>query len=197
MTETWRLFIAINVPAQALDVIERLQAELKRTAPDRAIRWARPEGIHLTLKFLGDVPTGQLEDLQAALDAAVAGRSPFDLRVEGLGAFPNTQRPRVVWIGVEGNLKPLKTLRRRVEEHVSALGYSAEDRSFTPHLTLGRVQRGASRRDTNAIGELVESTMVEALASWRVEAVSLMRSELHPDGTVYTEVFRAPLEGEG
>src|SRR5690606_30724510 len=163
------------------------------TVPDGAVRWVRPEGIHVTLKFLGDVPRGSIADIQAALDEAVRGHSPFGLTAFGLGAFPNTRRPRVVWVGVEGAVRRLKALRRSVEETISPLGYPAEDRPFEPHLTLGRVERRASRGELDLIGDLVERSEIGELASWQVEAVSLMRSELKPGGAVYTEVYRAPL----
>ena len=193
MAGTWRLFIAVELPEEALRAIERLQDGLVRTMPGDAVRWVRPEGIHLTLKFLGDVPREQIDGIQAALGEAVRGHPPFALRAEGLGAFPNTRRPRVVWVGVEGDVRRLKELRNDVEEHVAPLGYPTEDRSFTPHLTLGRVQRDASRRELDAIGMAVETNTVGELARWQVDAVSLMRSELKPTGAVYTEVFAAGL----
>jgi len=196
MAEPWRLFIAVELPPEALDVLEGLQSELKQAAPQRAVRWVRPEGIHVTLKFLGDAPQEAIGEVQAALDAAVQGHGPFNLRAEGVGAFPNTSRPRVVWAGIEGDVRQLKALRRSVEEYVSPLGYPTEGRSYTPHLTLGRVQNGIPRRQLEAVGALVENNTVGELARWRVDAVSLMRSELKPDGAVYTEVYRVPL-GEG
>jgi 2'-5' RNA ligase len=196
MAEPWRLFIAVELPPEALDVLEGLQSELKQAAPQRAVRWVRPEGIHVTLKFLGDARQEAIGEVQAALDAAVQGHGPFNLRAEGVGAFPNTSRPRVVWAGIEGDVRQLKALRRSVEEHVSPLGYPTEGRSYTPHLTLGRVQNGIPRRQLEAVGALVENNTVGELARWRVDAVSLMRSELKPDGAVYTEVYRVPL-GEG
>lgn len=195
MTDTQRLFIAAELPGEALDALEDLQADLKDRTPDRAVRWVRPEGIHVTLKFLGDVPVSQIPDLHAALDEAVKGHAPFKLRAEGLGAFPTMQRPSVVWVGVEGDIRQLKALRRSVEENVSPLGYPTENRSFTPHLTLGRVQRRAARSDVDTVGELVQGADVGVLASWPVDALGLIRSELKPGGAVYTEIYRAPLPG--
>lgn len=197
MIDSWRLFIAVEVPPDARRALERVQAELQREVPDHVVRWVRPEGIHVALKFLGDVPRGSIAEIQLALEEAVRGHGPFSLTAFGLGAFPNTRRPRVVWIGVEGEIRRLKALRRSVEETVSPLGYPSEDRPFEPHLTLGRVERGASRSELDLIGDLVERSEIGELASWRVEAVSLMRSELKPGGAVYTEVYRAPLLGAG
>lgn len=196
MAENWRLFIAVEVPAGALRALKTLQDELRRAAPDGAVRWVRPEGIHVTLKFLGDVPRDEIGGIQAALDEAVQGHAPFGLQAFGLGSFPNTRRPRVVWVGVEGAVRRLKALKRSVEETVSPLGYPSEDRSFEPHLTLGRVERSASRGALEAIGEMVDRSEVGELAGWQVDAVSLMRSELKPGGAVYTEVYRVPLGAE-
>ena len=194
MSEKWRLFIAIELPQTVLSELADLQAALRARTPDRVLRWTRPEGIHLTLKFLGDVPTGDLAAIQAALTDAAANHAPFNLVVEGVGCFPNTQRPRVVWAGVGGDTRTLAQVQAAVEQHVAPLGYPTEKRPFNPHLTLARMQRSADRAALEAVGRTVEGWQARSrIASWEVQAISLMRSQLRPDGAVYTEVQRAPL----
>jgi 2'-5' RNA ligase len=194
MSERWRLFIAIEPPPPVLEAVRGAQTDLKRRVPDGVARWVKPEGVHLTLKFLGDVPQNQLDDLQSVLSDAAAGLQRFALYVQGVGCFPNTRRPRVVWLGLGGDLESLSTLQARVEEHVVPLGYPTEDRAFHPHLTLARADRRASRDDLSALGELIERTTSGKLADWPVGALSLMRSQLRPGGAVYTQVHEVVLE---
>jgi 2'-5' RNA ligase len=194
MRESWRLFIAVELPDKVLDVIRNVQSDMTDKMPVRAVRWTRPEGIHLTLKFLGDVPVDQVDGVKAALSEATQGHGVFRLGAGGVGCFPNTQRPRVVWLGVTGDIQPLRALRDSVEKFVSPLGYPTEGRSFAPHLTLGRVARQASRDEVLAVGRLVEEVDVGHLIDWQVKSVSLMRSQLKPGGAVYTQVGEYRLE---
>jgi 2'-5' RNA ligase len=194
MSERWRLFIAIEPPPPVLEAVRGAQNRLKRTLPGGVARWVNPEGVHLTLKFLGDVPLNQLDDLQTALTDAASGVHRFSLNVQGVGCFPDTRRPRVVWLGLGGNLERLGLLQERVEEYVAPLGYPTEDRAFHPHLTLARAERRASRDDLAALGKLVERTTLGALVDWPVGALSLIRSQLRPGGAVYTQVHEVVLE---
>jgi 2'-5' RNA ligase len=189
----WRLFIAIELPSEVLSTLAEIQTRLKQTAPPRVVKWVNPDGIHLTLKFLGDVPVEQRSDLENTLEAAVREQTAFDLATDGLGCFPNTRRPRVVWVGLQQNIKALQALRDAVESHIAPLGYPTEERSFNPHLTLGRVRREAAPEDAAQFGKLIESASAPKVSAWRVDGVSLMRSELQREGAVYTELLRAPL----
>lgn len=191
--EHWRLFVAVVLPDSVLAQVGRVQERLQGLAPERAARWVRPEGIHITLKFLGDAPVSQLDALRAALDAAVEGHSAFELYAAGLGAFPHTKQPRVLWIGLSGDIAELNAVRESVEERISPLGFPTEKRDFHPHLTLARAARGASRADQAALGELVDKIDLPRLVTWRVEGISLIRSDLGPGGAQYTQVHLAPL----
>lgn len=193
MNESWRLFIALELPPDVLKAITRLQDDLKRAIPARAARWVRPEGIHLTLKFLGDVRADRLDELKAAMAEAVTGHPGFELSLEGLGCFPNAERPRVLWVGVTGEIGPLRSLQSDVEKTITPLGFPAEERGFSPHLTLARTARGANREDAAQIGQISIEHDVGLLASWRVRSVSLMRSTLKPDGAEYTQVAESAL----
>jgi len=196
MNETWRLFIALELPAHVLKAIEALQDDLKGAVPRRAARWSRPEGIHLTLMFLGDVPTAQVETVIDALRVSVAEHASFELTVLGIGCFPDKKRPRVLWAGVGGEVDPLRQLQAHVEQAIMPLGYPGEDHSFSPHLTLARTAQGASHEEAAAIGAAASSRDIGQLAAWLVENVSLMRSHLLPDGPHYDTVARVPLKSQ-
>ena len=197
MSQTWRLFIAIELPEEVLKAIGRLQNDLKKVIPARSARWTHPEGIHLTLKFLGDVPAEQVGELEAAIKEIGAAHRPLELQAGGLGCFPNLERPRVLWLGLGGDLVKLAALQEDVEKRIAPMGYPTEERGFNPHLTLARTARDASRADAAAIGAAVSQHDQGQLAAWRVGSVSLMRSFLKPDGAVYEQVAEAVLGRSG
>jgi 2'-5' RNA ligase len=189
----WRLFIAIELPQSVITRLSELQADLKRETPPDTVRWVNPTGIHLTLKFLGDTPVTQRAVIEAALAQAASGHAPFMLAAGGLGCFPNCRRPRVVWAGIRESLDALAALQWAVEQFVAPLGYPTEDRPFSPHLTLGRIQRDARPGDVQKLGERVVGTPSTEPERWQVERITLIRSELKPAGAVYTPLFHAAL----
>jgi len=191
-----RTFIAIELDHAVLRAIDRIQVELQRGAPRGAIRWVDSSGIHLTLKFLGDVPVGQIKEIEAGIMRACAGCAPFRIACQGVGCFPNPARPRVLWVGVAEPTGKLASVQRAVERDVAPLGYPSEDRPFAPHLTLGRVRQDASREDLKRLGELVLSFPKGNPAEMMVSAVSLMRSDLTPSGAIYTELAHISLGAE-
>ena len=190
--EQVRTFIAVELPDEIRDGLRRFQEEL-RGPIGGLVRWVNPEGIHLTLKFLGGVPMETLGAIQDALTRSAAGLSPFKLRLGKPGVFPNERSPRVVWVGVEGDLDRLGILQRRIEEKTGELGFKIEERPFTPHLTLGRVRETASPLERRRLGELVVNNPFESSAAFQVTYVSLMRSTLLPSGVVYDRIFLADL----
>jgi RNA 2',3'-cyclic 3'-phosphodiesterase len=123
----------------------RLQADLKQQLPPKVVRWTNPEGIHLTLKFLGDTPEGKVQAVTQGMLAAAAGFEPFELRVAGFGCFPNPRRARVLWVGVPDLPKPLAGVQRAIDLQMARLDFARETRPFSPHLTLGRVNDRISR----------------------------------------------------
>ncbi len=193
--ETIRAFIAIPLPESLLAELTILQRKLESCVPRRSVRWVRPEGVHLTLKFLGDTSTNELPAIKRSL-AAVARRAPAcTFTVEELGCFPNPRRPRVVWVGVQEPSGRLAALRDAIEEVMAPLGYQPEGRSFTPHLTLGRVGRRASRSDAAQVGESVTEATVGLLAEVSADHFALIRSVLKPSGAEYTTLEEFPLRG--
>jgi 2'-5' RNA ligase len=192
-----RLFIAVELPASLQASLGRLQDELTRHAPPDVVRWVRPESIHLTLKFLGDVPFSQRPAIEREM-AQAAAHAPFDLTARGLGCFPNFKRPRVVWVGLAGNQDALRALRDTVERAIAPLGYPTEKRDFNPHLTLGRVKKHAGKSGVQRLGEQLAPIDPGVLGAISVTGISLMRSQLQPGGAVYTQLAHVNLEaGDG
>jgi 2'-5' RNA ligase len=191
---TLRAFIAIELPGEILRLMEQVQARLKAAAPPRGVRWVRVEGIHLTLKFLGQVPTSQVDALTRAMSAAAQSVGPFTVTVGGVGCFPSLKLPRVVWIGVSEPTGGLNSLQRAVEAAISPQGYPPEDRSFQPHLTLGRTARDASPDDVKRLGQLVAAANVGTLGQVAVSEIALIKSDLKPAGAEYTALQRARLK---
>ena len=191
---TVRAFIAIPLPADLLAQISRLQRKLEIDVPPRSVRWVNTSGIHLTLKFLGDTPVEKLPMIKAAL-AAVARNAPAcPFTVSELGCFPNTRRPRVIWVGVQEPTGRMAALQAAIEEAMEALEYEPDRRGFTPHLTLGRVHRKASSRDKAGIGEVIEAREVGPLGEAPGDRFELIQSVLKPTGAEYTTLETFVLE---
>ena len=191
--ETLRTFVAIELDSALKAALRHAQEGLSGQIAARSVRWVHVEGIHLTLKFLGDTPVANVEGVKAALAQAADEVGPFRLAAKGLGCFPNMRQPRVVWVGVEEPLGALSRLQKAVEAHVGPLGFPAEQRAFSPHLTLGRVQQYASHSEARMIGDAVAGSAVETLGEMQATAVSYIRSDLGPTGAVYTRLLEARL----
>ena len=191
---TLRTFIAVELDEGLVGKLLDLQDRLRGQVAPRSIRWVRPEGIHLTLKFLGETRPDQLEAVKVALDQAVSEVAPFTFTVGGMGCFPNTRRPRVIWVGLYEPAGTLSRLRDAVESHVAPLGFPTEKRPFRPHLTLGRVQRYASKSGVREVGEVIAAGETGTLDQMRVEQVSYIKSDLRPGGAVYTTLHQARLQ---
>jgi 2'-5' RNA ligase len=190
---TLRTFVAVELDEELKGNLEHLQRLLGDRVAPRSVRWVRPEGIHLTLKFLGDTPLAQVDEVKAALAQAAREVQPFTFTVEGLGCFPNPRHPRVVWVGLHESSSALHRLREAVEAHVAPLGFPTERRAFHPHLTLGRIQRYASKSEVREIGDMVAGSNVGTVDEMAVTAVSYIKSELKPSGAVYTTLLEAEL----
>ena len=190
-----RAFIAIELPEVIRAELDDVEARLKPQMPRDTIRWVKADSIHLTLKFLGQVPSDQLDLIKLSLRSAVAPYAAFTLELKGAGCFPNIHRPRVVWVGVQENDHRLHVLQRTVENAIAPLGYPTEIRDFTPHLTLGRVSRDVRQVDQKKIGDVVQAAGVGSLGRWEVRQVALIKSDLKPSGAEYTILAQAPLTG--
>lgn len=190
-----RAFVAIDLTPEIRQRLDQVTSQLRQGLNDVPIRWVPGSNIHLTLKFLGDVSLNNLEMLQKVLRTEVEGHHPFEISIGGLGAFPTMRHPRVVWVGVEAPSE-LGSIQHSIDTAMEKLGYTREDRPFSAHLTLGRVSRNATSRDTHLIGEALETTKIGFLGVVQIDAVHLFRSDLRPTGSVYTKIFTAPLKYE-
>ena len=191
---TLRTFIAVELDEGLVGKLLDLQDRLRGQVAPRSIRWVRPEGIHLTLKFLGETRPDQVKAVKVALDRAASAVRPFAFTVGGMGCFPNTRRPRVIWVGLYEPAGTLSRLRDAVESHVAPLGFPTEKRPFRPHLTLGRVQRYASKSEVREVGEVIAASEIGTLDEMRVGQVSYIKSDLRPGGAVYTTLHEAQLQ---
>jgi 2'-5' RNA ligase len=192
--ETIRAFIAIELTDALHRALSAVHAQFKRDRAARLVRWVAPENIHVTLKFLGDVDAERMPALQRALADACADTAPFTLTIGGAGAFPNTRRPNVVWIGARGQIEIAARLAQKIDDACAALGFAREARPFAAHLTLGRVKRDASPSERQLIGAMIENAQVADLGELRVERVSVMKSELKPGGSAYSRLHVVELQ---
>jgi RNA 2',3'-cyclic 3'-phosphodiesterase len=187
-----RSFIAVEIPTELQGILAHRIAPLQQALPKPLIRWTASHNVHLTLKFLGDISPANLERLAEALKTEVAACEAFTMSVGGLGAFPNPRRARILWIGLDAP-SALKVLLRSVESVSARLGYSSEDRPFSPHLTIGRVGQNVSGIDLQRIHTALEGTKVDIIGTVHVGALQIFRSDLQPGGSVYTRLYNLPL----
>lgn len=190
--ETLRLFVAVELPPEAVDALSRLIDGL-RAAELRGIRPVAPESIHLTLKFLGNVDTNQVPDLTAALDALGPQAAPFTVELDGVGGFPDLGAPRVLWVGLAGDLEPLSALASLIEDACESLGFKRETRPFGPHLTVARMRDSASREDRRGAGTIFAALPWNGGAGFPVDSFRLIKSTLTPRGPIYEALHQVAL----
>ena len=187
-----RAFIAIDLSQEIQKRLEEVLVNYRSKLPNVPIRWVPATNIHLTLKFLGDVSIANLELLTEMIEKEISSHRQFDISVGGSGAFPNIRQPHVVWVGVEAPPE-LSAIQNGIEVTTSRLGYSREERAFSPHLTLGRVSRNATSLDVKKISNVLETNKIGFLGATCVEKVYLYRSDLQPAGAVYTQIYSSSL----
>ncbi len=181
-----RLFVAVNFPARLRQRIARLAGPLDKAGIP--CRWVAPEQVHLTLKFIGDVPSARVDELGHALTSVATAFRPFTLRFGRIGAFPSPRLPRVIWLAVE--LTPeLRFLKDDLERALLERGVEREQRPFQPHITLGRTARDAEAGEFRSLEDAARNLGISA--EYRVTHLDLMRSRLDPGGAVHTRVVTA------
>ena len=183
MNESFRGFIAIDIPDEFRAIIKQAQNSL-RDLPGQ-IKWVNPKSVHLTLKFLGQTSKDLIKPIGDAMVNLIKEIEPFDLRLEGIGVFPNMKFPRVIWIGLVGDIDKLANLQNKVETSVEKFGFPPEARKFAAHLTLGRVKSG---RGSEQWLRLIEKTVIENSPSFRVSSFYLFESVLKPSGAEYKKL---------
>ena len=181
--EKIRTFIAIDLPESVRTAIRTIQADI-RSSGFKA-RWVRPENVHLTLRFLGDVDTHLIAKINSAIQTSAKEIAPFHLGGRSIGVFPNSRRPRVLWMGLFGQIGALLRLQKKIETQLALLGFAKEKRTFTGHLTIGRIKGKAPLRQVIRILTQYETYVTEPFA---VKEVILFKSQLTPDGSIYTHI---------
>ncbi len=185
-----RAFLAIDLPESYRTGLGAIQDYLKKSGAD--VRWTSVTGIHLTLKFFGNIEESQVEALAAAA-AGITGTTPaLRLGVKGVGTFPGPRNPRVIWLGLSGQTDILAQLVQNLEQAFEPLGFPPEKRRFTPHLTLGRVRSSQGRE---ALSRALEAVSLPAFSELMVKELVLFQSILRPQGALYTPLRRIPLRG--
>lgn len=187
-----RAFIAVEIPLDVRQAVCNATSDLQRRIGS-LVRWVPVENMHLTLKFLGDISPSNIDILTQILQAETDLFPCFELRLTGLGAFPNLKRPRVLYIGIQAPAA-LESLQRGIESASRRLGYESEERGFSPHLTLGRVKQNVSSTEQQMIRRALEETKIDSLGTARVDSVHLYKSDLKSSGSVYTRLYSAPLK---
>lgn len=187
-----RTFIAIEFPKEVRQQLTRIsdtvQEELRVQHASSALRWTAVDKMHLTLRFLGETTKAQAQIIATGLREAANDHAPFALTIDRIGAFPNLRQPRVVWLGVGGDVQQLSTLQGTVEKAVQTAGFAAEDRPFSPHLTLARAQRGATHNTLRKVGQLLQELRTPEQIAVTVGEIVYVHSELKPGGSVYTSL---------
>ncbi len=193
-----RTFVAVELDRDLRKVLGRVQAEVRERCvrgggQEVRVQWVKPDSIHLTLKFLGEIEEARIQDLRTALGPVVAGQPRFSVEVGGLGVFPDLRAPRVIWIGLSGRVDELVRLAADVDRALHTIGFPLESRPWSPHLTLARIKERSREAGKGfaATGALNGFTSVGSLS---ISVASLMQSELKPSGAVYSQLLALPLK---
>ncbi len=190
-----RAFIAVELPAEIQQGLVQVTNQLMQQLAGIPVRWVPVHNIHLTLMFLGDVSEANLQLVKDSLAEEAINHQPFDISIGKVGVFPSLQRPRVIWVGVEAPGE-LMAVQSGVEHRMTRLGYPREERPFSPHLTLGRVSRNINQLEMRTISQVIQASKVGFMGVAHVNQFHLFRSDLRPDGAVYTKIQSVLLHQE-
>jgi 2'-5' RNA ligase len=186
---TWRVFCAIEIPEEIRGEVAEHISRLKRAAPEAQASWSRPDNIHLTLKFLGNIRQTQVEQLSKAASRAASSCVSFGIKLEQTGSFPTHGSPRVLWIGISDQDAKLSELHARLEDECAREGFEKEARRFHPHLTVARLRKPQGARSLALAHRELEFNPADIVVS----ELLVIRSELGQNGSRYTTISRHPL----
>lgn len=188
-----RIFIGVNLPAFSQKELGDLTARLQKF--HWPVKWEKPEKIHLTLVFLGSVQDSKLAVLRTAVEKGSVEIIPFEIAFKGLGAFPDFIQPRIVWVGLKGDLQTLARLQKGVVRKLKKTGFWFDQKPFVPHMTIGRVKKSISQGALRDLGKKINKMRkIDFQSRILVNSVAIMKSELHPGGSVYTKLADIKLQ---
>lgn len=187
--EKIRTFVAIFPPVKIRRLLSQLANRLAESEAD--VKWVSEENFHITLKFLGGVEPDSLKCIYEVVHMVTQSINSFEVHLSKIGAFPNIRCPRVIWTGITAGTSELKALADLLECHLERIGFPRENRSFSPHMTLGRVK---SPRNASKLSQALEQVRDEDFGDFEVNLVSVMKSDLKPAGPIYTPMVEFPLE---
>ena len=186
-----RLFIAIDLGEEVRTAVSSQLAKLQPLAPNA--KWVRVEGMHVTLAFLGYIDDDRVPQVKAIAEEVASRHGPVSFSVEGIGGFGSSTRPRVLWLGLTGDIAALAALKSDLEERLAPLGYEAEKRPFKPHLTLARARMPSG---DPALARCIGSCRTSSFGRAQVDRIILFRSDLSPKGARYTALYEPRLSGK-
>ncbi len=184
-----RSFLAFELPPAIKNEVARISVEVKKTGLDAG--WVKPDNIHLTIVFMGDVNEKAIPEIISSIDNSVSKHKPFNITLGGMGLFPDIKRPRVLWLGLNGEVERLGALRDDLQKPLEAYGIEQEKRAFRPHLTLGRFRKQVKDRDT--LKKVIDEYRDILEPDGVLNELILFKSELKPGGSVYTRIHSWPL----
>ncbi|HEY60986.1 MAG TPA: RNA 2',3'-cyclic phosphodiesterase [Anaerolineae bacterium] len=185
--DTIRSFFAIDLSLDLINEFKMIIHEIDNNSPP-IIKWVDRKNQHLTLKFIGNLKSVDIEPIRDLLNKEIANISKFSITIARLGVFPSTSRPRVIWIGIEESLDLLKVYLG-IEYAITAMGYPKEKRHFSPHITLGRVRRYSKPYEINNLKTFLRNFNIGKIGELEIEEINLYKSILKPTGPIYSKVF--------
>jgi 2'-5' RNA ligase len=192
--EFHRLFIAVAVPSAVRVEITKVQNQMAGLLPSNAVRWTRPEHLHLTLRFLGNVATERTDELAQTLSTACDIFTPLQLRAERIGFFPQRGFPRVLWTAVSDETQQLTQIQKAVQNATLAFSSEPAEKEFTGHITFGRA-KNIRRRESDTLVKFAATMRRRVFGEWTASSIELFKSELLPDGAQHTVLTTIPLRG--
>lgn len=192
MSKQMRTFVALEIPEDSLQKIGIIQKSIQNRIHSH-VSWVKPESMHITLKFIGEIDNKRIEDLKMHINDLCEKINPFQIDMKGFGCFPSIRNPKILWLGFVEN-QAMKTLAEEIEIACLNTGIPVEDRSFSPHLTLGRVKSSLSSAEIEFIRSMIDSQKKELYTQWIGSQVVLFQSKLEQSGPVYTPLERFVLQ---
>jgi 2'-5' RNA ligase len=182
-----RAFIAVELSPRLKDTIATIQSELKKARAE--VKWVQPDICHITLKFLGEVTAEQVEPIRTILDQCAGRRTPFQLSVNAIGAFPTIEKPNIIWLGLKDEANMLTTIASEIEDQVAPMGFIKESRPFTPHITIGRTRAGSHKALSQALKSVTPPDEI-----LEVKTLTFFQSTLSSTGPTYYPHFTSLLK---